>query len=115
MRPPVPDPASFLPLSQSCFYILASLAAGPKHGYAIAKDIEILSEGRVEMAIGNLYTALKQLTKAGVIELVEYGGQFSRDRRKPYRISVLGSLVLKEEVNRFQRMLSIVEQVQDVG
>lgn len=43
------------------FYILLSLAPGQKHGYAIMKDVEALSDGRLSLSTGTLYGALKRL------------------------------------------------------
>ena len=37
-----------LPLTESSFFILLSLASEPKHGYAIMKDVRSLSDGRVQ-------------------------------------------------------------------
>ena len=39
------DILTHLPLREPTFYILLSLSPGPKHGYAILKDVEELSEG----------------------------------------------------------------------
>ena len=41
------DALSFQPLREPTFFILLSLAPGPKHGYAILKEVEILSQGPV--------------------------------------------------------------------
>src|SRR5262249_3339513 len=58
--------------------ILSSLADGPKHGYALTKDIEQFSGLR--LAPGTLYEALSRLESQGLIEALE-----SQDRRRPYR------------------------------
>src|ERR1700755_840040 len=63
--------------------ILASLADGPKHGYALTKDIE--SFAGVRVAPGTLYEALARLQTQGLIEPVE-----SHDRRRPYRLTGSG-------------------------
>src|SRR4029078_7505722 len=60
--------------------ILASLADGPKHGYALTKDIE--SFAGVRGGPGTLYEALARLQTQGLIEPVE-----SHDRRRPYRLT----------------------------
>ncbi len=57
------DPNLELPLSEAVFLILLSLMPGPKHGYAIMKDVQALSENRVSLSTGTLYGALKRLLK----------------------------------------------------
>ena len=52
---------SNLPLTETTLYILLSLAPGPRHGYAIMKDVRALSHNRVELSTGTLYSALKRL------------------------------------------------------
>src|SRR5437773_11350105 len=79
-----PDP--FLPLTQTTFLILASLRDGPKHGYAIAKEVERLSEHTVRLGVGNLYVSLSMLIDAG---LVVRADRRAVDRRKTHRVTAL--------------------------
>lgn len=67
--------------------ILASLADGAKHGYALTKDIA--SFAGVRLAPGTLYEALSRLEAAGLIE-----GLQSEDRRRPYRLTATGAAAL---------------------
>ena len=60
-----------LPLTESTFYILLSLAPGPKHGYAIMKDVKMLSESRDLLSTGTLYGAIKRLLDQGWILRVD--------------------------------------------
>ena len=55
------DILSRLPLREPTFFILLSLSPGPKHGYAILKEVEALSDGRVRLSTGTLYGAIKRL------------------------------------------------------
>jgi DNA-binding PadR family transcriptional regulator len=108
------SPESFLPLSQTNYYILVSLLGGNKHGYAIHQDIERLSGQTVFTAIGNLYVALQHLLIQGLIEQVEeaeLGSKQGKVRRKVYRLSTLGERVLKAEIERMRHML----QAADLG
>jgi DNA-binding PadR family transcriptional regulator len=68
--------------------ILSSLADGPKHGYALTKDVE--SFAGVRLAPGTLYEALARLESQGMIEALE-----SDDRRRPYRLTAAGATALK--------------------
>ena len=45
-------------LRESTYFILAALLDGPRHGYAIVKEVEQLSGGRVRLSAGTLYGAL---------------------------------------------------------
>jgi DNA-binding PadR family transcriptional regulator len=101
------DPQKFLPLTQTSFYIVISLRAGPKHGYAIGKDVEKISDGSVRVAIGNLYTALKRLLDAG---LIEPAGKASRDSRKTYRLTALGERVADLETERINRLARVAKR-----
>src|ERR1700709_2955615 len=68
--------------------ILSSLADGPKHGYALTKDIEGFAEVRI--APGTLYEALSRLERMGLIEALE-----TEERRKPYQMTAAGAHVLR--------------------
>jgi DNA-binding PadR family transcriptional regulator len=72
-------------------YILSSLAGGPKHGYALTKDIEAFSG--VRLAPGTLYEALSRLEGQGLIEALE-----SDDRRRPYRLTASGATALRSHL-----------------
>jgi len=68
--------------------ILSSLADGVKHGYALTKDIEAFAG--IRLAPGTLYEALARLDAQGLIEPVD-----SEDRRRPYRLTAAGAIVLR--------------------
>lgn len=96
------------PPSESTLLILLSLASEPRHGYAILKDVEHLSDGRVVLSTGTLYGALKRMLSDRWIEQVE-DEDASRDRRT-YRLTAGGHSVLASEVNRmkhFTRLASL--------
>src|SRR5476649_654470 len=67
--------------------VLTSLTGGPKHGYAIIKDIEEMT-GTV-FGPGTLYGVLVRLEEEGLIIALP-----AEDRRRPYRITGAGSAVL---------------------
>jgi DNA-binding PadR family transcriptional regulator len=68
--------------------ILSSLADGPKHGYALTKDIEQFAG--VRLAPGTLYEALSRLEGQGLIEALA-----SDDRRRPYQLTAAGAQALR--------------------
>jgi DNA-binding PadR family transcriptional regulator len=81
--------------------ILTSLAAGPKHGHALAKDIEEFAG--VSLGPGALYGAITRLEERGLIEPLK-----TDDRRRPYRITASGSAALADVV-------ADMRQISDVG
>ena len=76
--------------------ILASLADGPKHGYAMMTDIQALSG--VQIGPGTLYTAIPRLTEQGLIEALP-----TTDRRRPYRLTAQGATVLRDQLDALRR------------
>ena len=80
--------------------ILSSLADGPKHGYALTKDIERFAE--VRLAPGTLYEALSRLEGQGLIESLE-----SDDRRRPYRLTAVGAETLRAHLAAQRRIAEV--------
>jgi DNA-binding PadR family transcriptional regulator len=56
------------PITEPVLLILLSLATQPRHGYAILRDTEQISDGRVHLSTGTLYGALRRLLDDGWIE-----------------------------------------------
>ncbi len=104
----VPRIESQLPLSEVSFYILLSLAGEPRHGYAIMKDVAVLSDGRVDLSAGTLYGALKRMLEQNWIERLELSGELDETGRprKVYRLSALGQGVLSAETERLRALVA---------
>jgi len=95
-----------LPLTETSFFILLSLAAEPRHGYAIIKEVESMSRGRVVLATGTLYTALRRMLEDGWIERVEDGDSDGDGReRKLYRLTEEGRRIFKLEAERLKTLV----------
>ena len=100
-------PQSFIPISEPVTYILLSLIPGPKHGYAILKDMEGLSDGQARLSVSTLYESLGRLLHEGMIERVEdASGKSTLRPRKIYRLSQLGREVLAAEINRMEGLVA---------
>ena len=101
-----PSPAKSEPLGILGRYagpatlLLSSLANGPKHGYALTKDIEEFAGVRI--APGTLYEALSRLEGQGLIEAVE-----SNDRRRPFRLTALGAKTLRAHLDTQRRVTNL--------
>ena len=80
--------------------VLASLAEGPKHGYALTKDIEAFAG--VRLAPGTLYEVLARLEGNGLIAALP-----AEDRRKPYELTPLGATALQEHLDRQRQVANV--------
>jgi len=78
--------------------ILASLADGDKHGYAMMEDIQRFAG--VRLGPGTLYGAITRLEEQGWIRPVE-----SEDRRKPYSLTGAGRRYLEEQMTSLDRIV----------
>jgi DNA-binding PadR family transcriptional regulator len=97
---------SMQPLSEQTYFILLSLQSEPKHGYAIAKDVQSLSKGRVTLSVSTLYTTLKRLLDDGWIRLLDEAPQGPGKPRKTYEITKKGGNVLVAEIQRLDTLIS---------
>ena len=80
--------------------ILASLAEGEKHGYAMMEDIERFAG--VRLGPGTLYGAITRLEESGWIAPLP-----SAERRKPYRITADGRRYLEEQMTSAHRVAKV--------
>src|SRR5262245_23735748 len=89
-------------LTEPVLLILTSLADQPRHGYALIKDIEKLSDGRVRLSTGTLFGALRRLLENGWIERFE---QEDTSRGKQvYRLTQEGLRQLQSDLDRMRRL-----------
>ena len=77
--------------------VLSSLAEGPKHGYAITQDVSATCG--VELGPGTLYGALARLERRRLIEALP-----SDDRRRPYRLTATGAVVLERQLRALEKL-----------
>jgi DNA-binding PadR family transcriptional regulator len=107
-----PDLDRVLPLSPTVFHIMVALARDPKHGYAVAREVEDLTGGRIVMGPGTLYGSLQRMVDAGLIEEVENPGDDGGhvDRRRYYRTTRLGRSALRAESERLVRTLAVARE-----
>ncbi len=92
---------SFLPLTEAGFELLLSLADGPRHGYAILRDIEERTDGAVTLHAGTLYRAIFRMVDQGLIEERDERPDEADDaRRRYYALTPLGRTVAEAEASR---------------
>jgi DNA-binding PadR family transcriptional regulator len=80
--------------------VLASLADGPKHGYAITRDVA--AQVGVDLGPGTLYGAIGRLEERGLIEAMP-----PEQRRRPYRITAAGARELAQSASRMRRVADL--------
>ena len=85
-------------MSDPSILVLASLADGEKHGYAMMLDIETFAGAR--LGPGTLYGAITRLEERGWIRPVGSG-----ERRQPYAITPAGRAHLTADMENLQKVV----------
>jgi DNA-binding PadR family transcriptional regulator len=80
--------------------VLASLAGGPKHGYAITQDVA--DQTGVRLGPGTLYGAIGRLEERGLIEALP-----PAHRRRPYRLTSAGEQVLADTARQLRQVADL--------
>jgi DNA-binding PadR family transcriptional regulator len=88
-------------MQETTFLILTALAGASQHGYGIISDVEQISDGRVRLRAGTLYTALDRLRSDKLIAVDREEIVDSRLRRY-YRLTPTGEKLLGEEAARLK-------------
>ena len=88
-------------MQEATFLILTALASGSQHGYGIISDVAEISDGRVKLLAGTLYTALERLRSDGLI-LVDSEEIVDNRLRRYYRLTPDGEKRLADEAARLQ-------------
>src|SRR2546430_10873267 len=86
--------------SEPALLILISLAAGPKHGYAVMEDVARVAG--VTLGAGTLYGALARLERHG---LVEPAG--ADEYRRPYRLTDGGAVGLRAQLGELRDLAAL--------
>jgi PadR family transcriptional regulator PadR len=88
-------------MQEATFLILTALAGGSQHGYGIITDVEQISDRRVRLRAGTLYTALERLRADRLIE-VDHEEIVGGRLRRYYRLTGAGEERLAAEAARLQ-------------
>lgn len=91
--------AEYLPMSESAYYILLSLAEA-RHGYGVILHVDDLTGGRVRLGAGTIYGTLTRFEKDGLI--VAAG---ESERRKLYALTTRGRDLLGLEIMRLRELV----------
>jgi len=88
-------------MQEATFLILTALADGSQHGYGIISEVADISQGRVRLRAGTLYTALDRLRADGLID-VDREEVVDNRLRRYYRLTPPGGRRLAAEASRLQ-------------
>lgn len=91
-------------LTDAAFYILSSVIE-EKHGYLIMKTIEKFTNNEVVIGPASLYTTLKKLLTAELVEL----SADTYESKKVYKITEKGTEMLNKEIERKKQMVKFAE------
>lgn len=87
-------------LTEQMYYLLLVLHE-PGHGYAIMERVKEMTDGRLQIGPGTLYTLLGRFEGEGLIQL-----NYAVDNRKIYRLTDLGRQILEQEFERLRRQVA---------
>ena len=89
-----------LPSLSPPLLVLASLADGPKHGYAMIEEIQRMTDS--VLGPGTLYGAITRLEQEGLIQPLQ-----PKERRQPYRLTAAGARELRTRLEALRRLADI--------
>jgi DNA-binding PadR family transcriptional regulator len=88
------------------FHVVLALCEGPRHGYGIMQDVQEMTSGAINLGPGTLYSLIKRLHRAGVVEEC----QADADRRRCYRLTRKGRRDAAEEAERLTTLSRLARQ-----
>ena len=90
--------------------ILRTLYLSPMHGYKLLGEVNELLAGRRPMKTGSLYTILRRMEKAGLLES-EWDEDHSRLDRRVYKLSKEGVEMLKNGRRRVEEQRRALDEM----
>lgn len=89
--------------------VLAVLADGPRHGYAVIETLRARSGDAFDLPEGTVYPVLRRLDEAGLLasEWSEVGGR----RRRTYRLTDAGKAALVAQASTWEQFAAAVGTV----
>jgi len=88
------------------FHVLLALGEGPRHGYGIMQDVESLTDGRLTLGPGTLYSMIKRFLRDGLIEECEP----DTERRRCYRLTRKGRRLARGQAERLHALVRHARQ-----
>lgn len=94
--------------------VLRILRNSPRHGYDIAKRIQLISEDALKVGQGSLYPSLHRLEKQGYIK-AEWGKTKTGRRARIYELTSVGETRVEEEQSQWRSFCAAVELILENG
>ncbi|GAA0437457.1 PadR family transcriptional regulator [Lentibacillus halophilus] len=89
---------SYIPMTETAFYILISLVE-PRHGYGIIKHVETITNSRIRLGSGTVYGTLTKMQRDGLITV------YADDKRKKiYEMTETGRQIMQQEITRIKEL-----------
>jgi PadR family transcriptional regulator PadR len=89
--------------------LLAVLASGPAHGYALSAELRRRTGGKLVVVEGSLYPALQRLEGTGLVTSAWDSG--GGRRRRIYELTREGKEALREEIQEWTEFRGCVDSV----
>jgi PadR family transcriptional regulator PadR len=101
------------PMKTHWYHILVSLAGGPRHGLAVARDVRQSSNGSIRLWPATLYGSLEDLSDLGWIEEIADAARRpdASERRRYYGITRAGRAALEAETQRLADLVRLARSV----
>lgn len=97
----------YLPMTETAYCIMLSLI-DKRHGYGVMQYVEGMTKGRIKLGAGTLYGSLSRMEKD---KLIAAAGE--EERRKLYKLTELGRVLLKLEVERLKELYELGKRVEE--
>ena len=109
LAPTQNDSDAYGPLTPAMFHVLLALAEDDLHGYAILKEVELRTGGKVLLSTGTLYGIIKRLLADGLIAELRSRPAAPQDdeRRRYYRLTPRGREVAAAEAERMNEVVAL--------
>jgi DNA-binding PadR family transcriptional regulator len=109
MTPPFKPAPEYGPLTPAMFHVLLALAGDDLHGYAILKEVDLRTNGKVRLSTGTLYGIIKRLLADGLVVERRARPADAQDdeRRRYYRLTPMGHQVATAEADRMDEVLAV--------
>jgi DNA-binding PadR family transcriptional regulator len=97
------------PLTPAMFHVLLALVDEEMHGYAILKEVERRTAGKVRLSAGTLYGIIKRLHSEGWIAESNNrpAADLDDERRRYYRLTDQGRSIAVAEARRLQELVAM--------
>jgi transcriptional regulator len=82
---------------------------GPQHGFGLAKRIQQISEGILDLNQGTLYPALLRLEQRGWIKAA-WGTSENNRKARFYELTASGRRRIREERDDWERTVALMER-----